>query len=44
MSGKEYPDRYLVLIVKDDPVSQALLENVEVALIAARCSGHHGAL
>ena len=32
MSGKEYPDRYLVLIVKDDPVSNALLENVEVAL------------
>ena len=32
MSGKEYPDRYLVLIVKDDPVSHALLENVEVAL------------
>ena len=32
MSGKEYPDRYLVLIVKDDPVSIALLENVEVAL------------
>ena len=32
MSGKEYPDRYLVLIVKDDPISTALLENVEVAL------------
>ncbi len=32
MSGKEYPDRYMVLLVKDDPVSQALLENVEVAL------------
>ena len=32
MSGKEYPDRYLVLIVKDDPVAHALLENVEVAL------------
>ncbi len=32
MGGKEYPDRYLVLIVKDDPVSIALLENVEVAL------------
>lgn len=32
MSGKEYPDRYLVLLVKDDPVAIALLENVEVAL------------
>jgi len=32
MSGKEYPDRYLVLLVKDDPVALALLENVEVAL------------
>lgn len=32
MGGKEYPDRYMVLLVKDDPVSQALLENVEVAL------------
>lgn len=32
MSGKEYPDRYMVLLVKDDPVSHALLENVEVAL------------
>lgn len=32
MSTKEYPDRYMVLLVKDDPVSQALLENVEVAL------------
>jgi hypothetical protein len=32
MSGKEYPDRYMVLLVKDDAVSQALLENVEVAL------------
>ena len=32
MSTKEYPDRYMVLLVEDDPVSQALLENVEVAL------------
>lgn len=32
MSSKEYPDRYMVLLVKDDAVSQALLENVEVAL------------
>ena len=32
MSGKEYPDRYMVLLVKDDAVSHALLENVEVAL------------
>jgi predicted transcriptional regulator len=33
MSGKEYPDRYMVLLVKDDPTSVALLENVEVALV-----------
>ncbi len=33
MGGKEYPDRYMVLLVKDDPVSQSLLENVEVALM-----------
>lgn len=33
MSSKEYPDRYMVLLVKDDPTSQALLENVEVALV-----------
>jgi len=33
MGGKEYPDRYMVLLVKDDAVSQALLENVEVALM-----------
>jgi hypothetical protein len=33
MGGKEYPDRYMVLIVKDDAVSQSLLENVEVALV-----------
>jgi predicted transcriptional regulator len=33
MSGKEYPDRYMVIIVKDDPTSIALLENVEVALV-----------
>ena len=33
MSGKEYPDRYVVLLVKDDPVSKSLLENVEVALM-----------
>ncbi len=33
MGGKEYPDRYMVLIVKDDAVSQSLLENVEVALM-----------
>jgi len=33
MSGKEYPDRYMVLLVKDDPISKSLLENVEVALI-----------
>jgi hypothetical protein len=32
MAAKEYPDRYLVLLVNDDEVSQALLENVEVAL------------
>jgi hypothetical protein len=32
MTGKEYLDRYMVLLIKDDPVSQALLENVEVAL------------
>ncbi len=32
MAGREYPDRYMVLLVKDDPVSVALLENVEVAL------------
>ena len=32
MTGKEYPDRYMIILVKDDPVSQALLENVEVAL------------
>ncbi len=33
MGGKEYPDRYMVLLVKDDAVSQSLLENVEVALV-----------
>ncbi len=33
MGGKEYPDRYMVLLVKDDAVSQSLLENVEVALM-----------
>ncbi len=33
MGGKEYPDRYMVLLVKDDATSQSLLENVEVALI-----------
>lgn len=33
MGGKEYPDRYMVLLVKDDAISQSLLENVEVALI-----------
>lgn len=33
MSSKEYPDRYMVLLIKDDPTSQALLENVEVALV-----------
>src|SRR5688572_5089832 len=32
MAAKEYPDRYLVLVVSDDEVSEALLENVEVAL------------
>jgi len=32
MAAKEYPDRYLVLLVNDDEVSEALLENVEVAL------------
>jgi hypothetical protein len=32
MAAKEYPDRYLVLVVNDDEVSEALLENVEVAL------------
>ena len=43
MSGKEYPDRYLVLIVKDDPVSIALLENVEVALSQRDAGGDHRA-
>ncbi len=32
MSTKEYPDRYMVLLVKNDAIAQALLENVEVAL------------
>ncbi len=32
MGTKEYPDRYMVLLVEDDEISQALLENVEVAL------------
>lgn len=32
MGTKEYPERYMVLLVEDDPVSQALLENIEVAL------------
>lgn len=32
LSSKEYPDRYMVLLVREDPVNQALLENVEVAL------------
>ena len=32
MGGKEYPDRYMILLVNNDPVAQALIENVEVAL------------
>ncbi len=32
MAAREYPDRYMVLATGDDEVSQALLENIEVAL------------
>lgn len=32
MSAREYPDRYLVLAVGDDEMSEALMENIEVAL------------
>ena len=32
MSAKEYPDRFLILAVDDGELSEALMENVEVAL------------
>ena len=32
MSAKEYPDRFLILTVADDELSEALMENIEVAL------------
>jgi hypothetical protein len=32
MSAKEYPDRHLVLEVREDELGEALLENLEVAL------------
>jgi len=32
LSAKEYPDRYLVLLTDESEITQALLENVEVAL------------
>lgn len=32
MGTREYPDRYMVLLVEEDEVSVALLENIEVAL------------
>ncbi|MBV9865030.1 MAG: DUF4325 domain-containing protein [Abitibacteriaceae bacterium] len=32
MAAKEYADRYLVLAVRDDELSEALMENIEVAL------------
>jgi hypothetical protein len=32
MSAKEYPDRHLVLITREDDLGDALLENIEVAL------------
>lgn len=32
MAAKEYPDRHLVLEVRGDEISDALLENIEVAL------------
>ena len=32
MAAKEYADRYLVLAIRDDELSEALMENIEVAL------------
>jgi hypothetical protein len=32
MSAKEYPDRFLILAVRDDELGEALMENIEVAL------------
>ena len=32
LAAKEYPDRYLVLLTDESEITQALLENVEVAL------------
>lgn len=32
MSAREYPDRHLVLLTREDEMSEALLENIEVAL------------
>lgn len=32
LAAKEYPDRYLVLVTDESEITQALLENVEVAL------------
>lgn len=32
MSAREYPDRFLILSVADDELSEALMENIEVAL------------
>jgi hypothetical protein len=32
MAAKEYPDRHLVIVTRDDELGEALMENIEVAL------------